>query len=59
MSKEKKISKEEMISMVAMEYYDFLVLKKKGKALRKHCFDATDKFMVSMASLKEHKWKPP
>lgn len=41
--------------MVANEYYEFLIKKRTGKALRKHCFDATDKFMVAMASLREHK----
>lgn len=55
MSKEKKISKEEMIAMVALEYYEHLLLKKKGKSLRRHDFDATDKFIMAMGSLKEHK----
>lgn len=51
----KEKSKEEIAWMVANEYYDHLLAKKKGKALRKQCFDATDQFMVAMASLRGHK----
>lgn len=50
----KEKSKEEIAWMIANEYYEHLIAKKNGKVIRKQCFDATDQFMIAMASLRGH-----